>query len=100
MNYKERQHRIWDSLENTLKLTLRYIEQTNPHTNQEFACLKTYLTPKQWKKHVYQWDKIKNNLEYSLKEIKEYKGKDDRDLGDLTELSYELRERKNIKEKK
>ena len=78
MDYKEKQERIWDSLENTLKLTLRYMEQTNPHA--EFAFLKTYLTPTQWKTHMYQWDKIKGNLEHSLKEIKEYKRKDDRTL--------------------
>jgi hypothetical protein len=119
MYYKEKQERIWDSLENVLKLTLRYLEQTNPHT--KFAFLKVNLTPAQWKTHVYQWDKIKDNLEHSFEEIKEYKRKDDknigelrkrdyhfskkkgknnRDLGEITELSYELRDKKKDKIKK
>jgi len=76
MDYKEKQERIWDSLENILKLTLRYMEQTNPHA--EFACLKTILTHAQWKTHVYQWAKIKGNLENSLEEIKKYKEMDDK----------------------
>ncbi len=94
MDYKERQHRIWDSLENTLKLTLRYMEQTNPHTNQEFAFLKTCLTPKQWKTHVYQWDKIKDNLEKNLEEIKKYKRKDDRNIGEPTKMNHHYVKRK------